>query len=180
MGAVAIQWSQLVYLGPYPVLLRPVIYEFFLGCLAALLVKRFAPRISGWWLIAPLALIAAVGRAQLVEAIDPYKWYAIRYFLLILTGASYDQAARRSYPRLAVLVGEASYSIYLIHYGLIMLFNAAVNYNAPDNSFRAIAALAPNLSLALLALAILGVGIVVHLGIEQPLLAAARRKIGSL
>ncbi len=56
--AIAVQWSGVRYLGPYPVLLRPVVAEFFLGCLAALLARRLgAYRIAGWWLILPIGIV---------------------------------------------------------------------------------------------------------------------------
>jgi len=172
-GAIAAQWNGMANLGSHPVLLRPLIGEFFLGCLAALLVKRFGPRrVSVWWVILAIGICGAVARAELVGAIDPYKWYAVPFFLLILTGAAYDQATARTYPRLLLLLGEASYSIYLVHYGMVVLFAKTVDH------YRAVASRAPNLTLALLALTILAAGVLIHWGVERPLLASARRHIG--
>jgi exopolysaccharide production protein ExoZ len=171
-AAIGAQWGGVAY-WPHPILLRPLIGEFFLGCLAAMLVKRFGPqKVSGWWVILTIAICGAVARAELVDAIDPYKWYAVPYFLLILAGAAYDQATGRRYPRLLLLIGEASYSIYLIHYGLVVLF---AETNVP---YRSVAYKAPNVTLALLALTILTAGVLVHWGIERPLLTSARRRIG--
>jgi exopolysaccharide production protein ExoZ len=171
-GAIGAQWNG-VAPWPHPILLRPLVAEFFLGCLAAVLVKRFGPKnMSGWWVLVVVALCAAVARAELVGAIDAYRWYWAPYFLLILVGAAYDQATRRSYPRLPVLLGEASYSIYLIHYGMIALFAETIG------PYRSVASKAPNITLALLALTILTAGVLVHWGVEQPLLTSARRHIG--
>ena len=43
--------------------------------------------------------------------------------------------------------------------------------------YRPLASKAPNVTLTLLAVAILMVGILVHLGVERPLLTAARRRL---
>jgi peptidoglycan/LPS O-acetylase OafA/YrhL len=172
--AIAVQWSGVAYLGPYPLLLRPVVGEFFFGCLAAVVAKRLADRrIKGWWLIVPVGVVAAVARAELTGAIDGYTWYALPYFLLILVGALYDQSTARTWPRALLLLGEASYAIYLVHYGCIVLFNATIDH------YRTVASLAPNLTLLLLAALILALGVLVHLGVERPLLNALRRRIGN-
>jgi len=170
---IGLQWSRVVDLGPYPVLLRPLILEFFLGCVAAVVVKRWTPRrVPVWWVLAAVAVVGAVAYAEYVAAIDGYTWWAGPYFALILTGAAYDHATRRRYPRPLVLLGEASYVIYLIHYGMVVLFALTVD------AYRARASLAPNLTLSLLALTIVATGIVVHLVVERPLLARARRRLG--
>src|SRR5262249_17438079 len=120
--AIATQWAGLT-MWPHPVLLRPIVTEFFLGCLIAVLVRQLGPRrISGWWLLLPVAVIVATARAEVLGVIDAYEWWALPCALLILVGAAYDRSTARRYPRALVLVGEASYSIYLIHYGMIVLF----------------------------------------------------------
>ena len=110
-----------------------------------------------------------MARAELVGAMDAYTWYAYPYFLLILAGAAYDQGTPRRYPRLLVLIGEASYSIYLIHYGMVVIFAETIDY------YRATASMAPDLTLGLLALTILATGLLVHLTIERPILQTAHR-----
>lgn len=171
-GALALQWSGLAQLGSHPVLLRPLIGEFFLGCAAAYVVKRFQPRIAAWWLLVPAALVALTAWAEWSGRIDPYAWWAPPYFLLILIGAAYDHRTRRRYPAWLVRLGEASYAIYLVHYGLIAVFAATIHL------WRPTALRAPNLTLTLLAVAILAIGTLVHVVVERPLLATARRRIG--
>jgi peptidoglycan/LPS O-acetylase OafA/YrhL len=96
--AIAVQWSGVAYLGPYPVLLRPLVGEFFLGCLAAWLAIRLRGlRVPGWWLVPPVMLVAAVARAELVGAIDGYTWYALPYFLLISPVRSTTSPRRGSF-----------------------------------------------------------------------------------
>jgi len=171
-GAIALQWSRLVDLGSYPVLLRPLILEFFLGCVAAVAVRRWTPRrMSGWWVLAALAGALAVAYAECAGKIDGYTWWWAPYFALILAGAAYDHATHRRYPRPLVLLGEASYVIYLIHYGMVVLFARTVD------AYRPTASLAPNLTLTLLAITIVLTGVVVHLTVERPLLAWARRRL---
>ncbi|HEY2389472.1 MAG TPA: acyltransferase [Candidatus Binatia bacterium] len=172
-GLIALQWAGLVDLGSHPVLLRPLVLEFLLGCVAALAVRRWTPhRVSGWWVLAAVGTVLAVAYGELVEAIDGYTWWWAPYFVLILAGAAYDHARRRRYPRLLVLLGEASYVIYLIHYGMVVVFARTID------AYRPTASLAPNLTLSLLAIAIVVTGIAVHLTIERPLLAWARRRLG--
>lgn len=166
--ALAAQWSGIWY-QPYPILLRPIVGEFFLGCLAAFLVKRLDwKRVSVWWVIAAIAVYVALARAEILGVVDGYTWWAIPCFLVIWMGAAYDHASRRTYPRALVLLGEASYSLYLIHYGSIAIFAETVDY------YRATASIAPQVTLTVLALVITLAGIVVHVVIERPLLAVAR------
>lgn len=157
---------------PYPILLRPVILEFFVGCIAAVLVKRLDwKRVPGWSVVAVMAGCVGVGLAELHGLIDGYKWYALPFFLLIWIGAAYDRSTPRRYPRLLVLIGEASYAIYLIHYGMIAIFAETID------RWRPWASLAPNATLTALAVVIVAAGIAVHSWIELPLLAAARRRL---
>ncbi len=172
-ATIGAQWAGLVHLGSHPILLRPLILEFFLGSLAAVAVRRWTPRrLSAWWIAAPVVLVAAVAYAEVRGVIDGYAWWAGPYFLLILAGAAYDRTTRRAYPRLLVLIGEASYVIYLVHYGMVVLFARTVDF------YRPLASIAPNATLAVLAVAIVIAGLGVHLGLERPLLAAARRRLG--
>jgi peptidoglycan/LPS O-acetylase OafA/YrhL len=68
-----------------------------------------------------------------------------------------------------VLVGEASYVIYLIHYGMIALFAQTVD------AYRPLASRQPEVTLTLLAVAIVLAGVAIHLVVERPLLRMARR-----
>jgi peptidoglycan/LPS O-acetylase OafA/YrhL len=59
--------------------------------------------------------------------------------------------------------------IYLVHYGLIVLFAQTVY------AYRSVANYAPEVTLTLWAVVIVLLGILVHLAIEQPLLRLSRR-----
>jgi peptidoglycan/LPS O-acetylase OafA/YrhL len=170
-SAVVAQWQGWIA-WPYPILLRLIVGEFFLGMLAALIVRWWSPRrVSAWWVAFGVAVWIVFARAEMTLQIDAYKWYAIPSFVLLLTGALYDHATRRTYDRVLVLIGAASYSIYLVHYGLIVLFAETVD------AYRPLASVLPEVTLALLAVAIILVGILVHLWVEQPLLRFLRRRL---
>jgi peptidoglycan/LPS O-acetylase OafA/YrhL len=169
VGAIVAQWQGIAY-WPHPVLLRLIVGEFFLGMAAAVIVKCWAPRrVSGWWVVLALAVWLVFARAEMIGAIEPYTWWAIPGFVLLLAGGLYDQATTRTYDRALVLVGEASYVIYLIHYGMIALFARTVD------AYRPLASRQPEVTLTLLALAIVLAGVAIHLVIERPLLRMARR-----
>jgi peptidoglycan/LPS O-acetylase OafA/YrhL len=168
-GAIVAQWQGVIS-WPYPILLRLIGGDFFLGMIAAVLVKCWAPsRVSGWWVVLALALWVVFARAEILGAIDAYKWYAIPSFALLLAGGLYDQATTDTYSRPLVLIGEASYVIYLVHYGLIVLFAQTVY------AYRSVADYAPEVTLTLWAVVIVLVGVLVHVAIEQPLLRLSRR-----
>ena len=173
--ALATQWAGITG-WPHPFLLRTIVGEFFVGCLVAVLAHRCGRRrMSGWWLLLPLAVIVATARAEFLGVIDAYKWWALPYAFLLLIGAVYDQSTVRRYPRALVLVGEASYAIYLIHYGMIVLFAQTV----ARSSWRATLSRAPNTTLLVLAAIIVLTGILVHWTIERPLWHGARRRLAS-
>jgi peptidoglycan/LPS O-acetylase OafA/YrhL len=168
-GAIVAQW-QGINPWPHPVFFRLIVGEFFFGMVAAVIVRWWAPRrVSGWWVVLALALWGVVARAEMVGAIDPYTWWAIPGFALLLAGGLYDQATTGKYDRFLVLIGEASYVIYLIHYGMIVLFAQTVY------AYRPLADRAPEVTLTLLAVVIVLVGVMVHLVIERPLLRISRR-----
>ena len=138
-------------------LLRLIVGEFFLGMAAAVIVKCWAPRrVSGWWVVLALAVWLVFARAEMIGAIEPYTWWAIPGFVLLLAGGLYDQATTRTYDRALVLIGEASYVIYLLHYGMIVLFARTVN------ACR-LASRQPEVTLTLLAVVIVLAGVAIHL-----------------
>jgi peptidoglycan/LPS O-acetylase OafA/YrhL len=170
-GAIVAQWYGWIA-WPHPILLRLIVGEFFFGMSAALLVRWWSPRrVSAWWIVASVAVWIVFARAEMTLQIDAYTWWAIPSFLLLLTGGLYDHATQRTYDRTLVLIGAASYSIYLVHYGLIVLFAETVD------AYRPLASAFPEVTLTLLTAGIVVVGVVVHLWIERPLLRFLRRRL---
>jgi peptidoglycan/LPS O-acetylase OafA/YrhL len=124
IAGAELRWMRL---SPHPILLSTSMLEFFLGCLGALIIRRFRPRLSGWWLLAAALLCAAIGVFDSVEsALDHHhniRNFAIPYFLLIVVGVGFELRRARRYSRLLMLIGDASYSIYLSHFYLIWEIN---------------------------------------------------------
>jgi peptidoglycan/LPS O-acetylase OafA/YrhL len=67
------------------------------------------------------------------------------------------------------MIGGASYAIYLVHYGLIVLFARTVY------AYRPLASVFPEVTLTVLVAFIVLVGVSIHLWVEQPLLRFSRR-----
>jgi len=173
-AAILSQWQGIIA-WPYPVALRLLVAHFLLGMAAAVLVRRWTrPAISPWWIAAAVVLWIAVARAEITGVLDAYQWYALPSVALLVSGGLYDHATRRTYPRPLVLLGEASYVIYLIHYGAIVLCSETVD------AYRPLASWSPTLTLTVWAGIIVLAGVGIHQGLERPLLRTTRRMLGGI
>jgi len=121
---IVAQWTGWIVVRGYTTLLSPMLLEFFLGCLGAVFIQRVRPRWSGRWLALAAALYVPIAVADSVGvAIGIHQnvlTFALPYLALILTGVAYELQRPRAYPRLLMLLGDASFSIYLTHYYLIL------------------------------------------------------------
>jgi exopolysaccharide production protein ExoZ len=126
-GAIVAQHTGWHVFGTYTIALSPQMLEFFLGALAAVVVRRYRPRVAGWWLAVAAAVYLVVGVADAIAVIrgqhDSPLTYAIPYAVILVLGAGFELARPRRYPRLLMLLGDASFSIYLTHYYLIWEIN---------------------------------------------------------
>jgi exopolysaccharide production protein ExoZ len=173
-GVIIGQWYGLLNVGNHPIWLSTWVLEFFLGCLAAVFVLRVRPRTSAaWlWLAAALCLMAGIVDS-LGVSIDSYhniRNFAIPYFLLVVAGASYELGGPRQYPRLLMLIGDASYSIYLSHYYLIWELNGRF-FHYPVIG----AVLGKDGQRLLVFVLVLAIGVACWATIERPLLRFSRR-----
>ena len=99
--------------------------EFMLGVLAAWTVKSWALRrrlTNGWgWMAFTGALVLCMGLALILG--EPRLYHRLVFSLglaLIIVGFSVrEQSARLHWPSLLLLMGNASYSIYLVHNPLL-------------------------------------------------------------
>jgi len=125
-----LEWSWVAFY------LRPITLEFGLGVLCAWVVinrARFAPLASPRLAGSALAVAASafVG-ADLVQAYDPTTLAALPDFLvfglsaavIVISLALLDIQRRFRVPRVLVMLGGASYSIYLVHFSTISLLAA--------------------------------------------------------
>jgi len=125
-----LEWSWVAYY------LRPITLEFGLGVLSAWVVinrARFAALANPWLVGGALAVAVAIFvGADLVQAYDLAGLAAVPDFLLfgvpaamiVVSLALLDIQRRFRVPRLLVMLGGASYSIYLVHFSTISLLAA--------------------------------------------------------
>lgn len=154
--------------------------HFFLGIGCSLLFTRLPPRL-GWPLLAAgVALLAGLYAIGAIYARpDLQQAHALALFAiglpfacLLLGGALAERHAGFTPPRGARLLGDASYSIYLVH-------SAAISVLA-RLSFKLLGgALPPWLGFVLIFAASVAAGVVAHLAIERPLLGVVRRLAGA-
>ena len=101
--------------------------EFMLGVLAAWTVKSWAsrPRLAhGWgWVVMTGVVVACVGLALISGELSTYPrlMFAFGLALIIVGFAVREQSSRLHWPGLLLLMGNASYSIYLVHNPLLSI-----------------------------------------------------------
>jgi peptidoglycan/LPS O-acetylase OafA/YrhL len=129
-AAVFDSWYGRMRLGWHPILLSHMSVEFFLGCLGAAFVRAVRPRLSGWWLVLAILGCLAIGAVDSIGVLrgnhHAFRNFAVPYLVLIVVGAGFELGGERRYPRLLVLLGEASFTIYLAHYYILYEVNGLV------------------------------------------------------
>lgn len=102
--------------------------EFMLGVLAAWVVRiwtlRFRPG-TGWWLFVVAGILVACVGLLLIRndatSYAPRLAFALGLGLLIVGSAIREQATALHWPSILLVMGNASYSIYLVHNPLLSL-----------------------------------------------------------
>ena len=99
--------------------------EFMLGVLAAWAVKSWASRrgpVNAWgWVVVTGVLVVCLGLVLIQGEPSAYPRLAFAFglALLIVGFAIHEQSAKLHWPGLLLLMGNASYSIYLVHNPLL-------------------------------------------------------------
>ena len=167
-------WS--IYFGFY--FLSPLHLLFVFGMLAGWLLRcRRVP--------APALLIALGSSGFLFAVVQTGRWGAagiwidllagVAAALLLLGAAQFEQQRQLVVPQALKFAGDASYSIYLIHYPFFMAITPLV-YHLSLRWRLPIA-----LPFVLMSVAAIAVGCCMHLWVERPLLkllGARRRPVG--
>lgn len=144
---------------------------FALGALAALAVGRY-PRLPGRALAAAgLAIFAAACVQDVLSGVKPTVWLGVGSALLI-AGLACAERAGRVYggQRSLQWLGDASYSIYLVHYPLISVgckLAVALGLKGEGGGMVAYP--------VLLVAAVLA-GVALHLMVEKPLIRRLNRR----
>jgi len=104
----------------------PYILDFYLGCITAFLcAHRLVPPTLAWVCVAVGGLLSAlcVGAHDhllpLFNSLVPLCW-GLSFFFVITGIAALEQNGRLRVPRPLAYLGDASYSIYLVHNNIIL------------------------------------------------------------
>lgn len=159
------------------VLFSPLTFEFMLGALIAAAVRAGATRLAAPALAAGL-LLFAIETAAFADRLYPQAMgaFALRAglfappFALMLYGAAALERRRgRHFPLWLRRVGDASYSLYLIHVPALLVVGKLVSISIEDG-------VADNLLLIVaFPIAALAAAFALHAMVERPLLEGARR-----
>ncbi|MGC4100312.1 acyltransferase family protein [Ferruginibacter sp.] len=151
-------------------LLFPMNMEFFLGVLVALIVHRFPSKWIYPFLITGLLLFLA-GAANMgyfsgmtKNGTERVLFFGVPSFLVILSLVKWELTKKVNIAKIFVDLGNASYSIYLIHLPVVAAFYKVVVRLNFSSTF-----ILQTLSLALLIIVSI-LGIVVYKKVEKPLI----------
>lgn len=160
---------QTSYAAPTPLsLFAPINAEFAAGMAAALAVRSLSPRWALPFLIAGTLGLAAFF-ALAVDPAGPMRMGFGAAIALVVAGTVWlEQAGRLSAPASLILLGNASYAIYLVHNPVASLGARIAGRFEPLRHWPA--------SLALCVALGVGCGLIYHLAFEKPALAHLRRR----
>lgn len=149
--------------------------EFAMGCAAAYLLGR-GRLIDGRRLAIiglTILLLSGLSEGLLYQHFgrrhSPVS-YGFSSMLLVWGATVWERRNRIVMPAFLLLLGDASYSIYLTHYALLDLFAKGLRrLNIP-------ALIGPTLAVGILIALTLSIGVLFYLYLERPLLARLRRQ----
>jgi exopolysaccharide production protein ExoZ len=152
---------------PPSVLLSPLLTEFLGGvCIARLAAGAWRPLAPWCWASVGIGFAGLVASSPAPgDDLARVLQYGVPAFLIVGGAVGLEAAGRLRIPKLAQLLGAASYSIYLTHTFAISILGKVWPSSLPNWEFMALATL----------LAIIG-GTVVYALLENPLLAVMRGK----
>jgi len=147
--------------------------EFAMGCAAAYLLDRYRLTSGRRIAIIGLTIFLLCGLSESFMH-RHFGWrhtvlgYGLSSMLLVWGAVLWERRNRIVVPSLLLLLGDASYSIYLTHYALLDLF--AKGLLALDIP----AVIGPTLTVGMIIALSLSIGVLFYLYVERPLLARLR------
>jgi peptidoglycan/LPS O-acetylase OafA/YrhL len=162
-------WTKVVF--------NPLTFEFILGALIALAMRRGMTQLALPALIAGVALFA-IETAFYSNALYPHVMgefakraviFAPPFALMLYGAAALERQGKVIAPAWLIRTGDASYSLYLIHIPVFLVVGKLVSISIPDGWID-------NLVLIILyAAGAIAAGFALHHFVERPLLAATKR-----
>ena len=156
----------------------PILFEFVAGVGIALLVKaqKVPSSIVGWMLMAAGGLgLALVSPAIASTAARPVVW-GVPAAMVVCGCAAVEPTLKRRLPRWLLLLGSASYSIYLVQTFVLPAVGAVFNRAGASMQATPLYQLA-EVALGLGVTTIAGVG--AHLLLEVPVTQFVKRRFGA-
>ncbi len=162
-------WTKVVF--------NPLTFEFIIGALIALAIRRGVTRFAALAVVAG-ALLFAIETAFFAEKLYPAVMgqFALRAaiftppFALVLYGAAaLDRSAGKLAPAWLRRAGDASYSIYLAHIPAFLVVGKLVSITVSDTRFDNFILIIAFTASALVA------GFALHHFVERPLLGVSKR-----
>ena len=154
----------------------PYNLEFAMGCATAYAIQIGArvPSHRLALLGATVFLISGLSEPFLHERFGQrhsIACYGFASMLLVWGAVRWERGATVRMPRLLLVLGDASYSIYLTHYALLDLLARASLTTGLASVLR------PGPTVALIVAVTLGIGVGFHHRVERPLLTRLRRHV---
>jgi exopolysaccharide production protein ExoZ len=148
-------------------------FAFLFGILAALAYKRFSPK--AWLVCGGLGLIlcASILLGDAMDLRSKRSWFIIPvsagFALVVLSQALREKQTGSKTNRIGKLLGDASYSLYLVHSAAISAAVIIISRLGLQNTLPHAVLFIPVLIGAII------VGVLAHLVVEKPLMKALRR-----
>lgn len=162
-------WTKIVF--------NPLTFEFILGALIALALKRGITQLATPALVAGVALFA-IETAFFTDKLYPQVMgeFALRaalfsppFALMLYGAAALERRGKARAPSWLVRTGDASYSLYLIHIPVFLVVGKLVSISVPDGWLDNL------LLIGLYAAGAIAAGFALHRFVERPLLNATKR-----
>lgn len=150
--------------------------EFFLGMIVAVAVTRYSKFYKQFFvagnvmfLLFILALYIDFPTPFLADSKIGIVYLGIAFSFIVYGIYGFDKNFTIKYPKVLLLIGSASYSIYLIHYPFVSIFNRMVPYIYPDIFGH------HHLIFLIIVCLCTGIGCLYHLLYEKKILALLRK-----
>jgi len=170
LNLVGLPVSQNLYLKKY--FFSPLVLEFFLGILAAFILEKV--RVNRNYLhfilfgisITLFLVFSYLNNNDIIQITkhNRFCYFGIASFLIILSALIFEKFNKISFNRYLVLIGDASYVLYLIHSIILSFFNNSLILTGRFIIFN------KQITTLCICLIILVISIIIHKYTEKPMI----------